>query len=236
MKYIEKRKKNARPLDSWANENKKKLVKENSPAVKWSMFTGVNRRTFQKLLLEEQGFICAYCNKSIHKGKGRKDNVEKLRMEHLLPKSDPRYSDKIFDYYNIVAVCSPQEGLDGFIKPHCDVTKKNDLIPENLFPTNPNCAAGLKFQQNGRISSNDEKIKKAIDEKLKLNCKHLIKPRKKFVDDVLDEERKVVENGGIGFYTQNAEREILRLSIPNEKGELQPFCGFFIGYLKQNYL
>ncbi len=52
-----------------------------------------------KFLLEDQGHICCYCGIRIFED-------HKTIIEHLLPKDENKYPDKMYDYDNLLASCN----------------------------------------------------------------------------------------------------------------------------------
>ena len=70
----------------------------------------------KKSLLEEQGYLCAYCMSRI--------SLEKMKIEHFLPQSV--YPSESLEYSNLLAVCRGYEG-ECSQNQTCD-TKKGSII------------------------------------------------------------------------------------------------------------
>lgn len=67
-----------------------------------SSYKGLPSHTKDELresLLKDQGYICAYCMKPIHK-------VNDTKVEHYIPQENANE----LDYHNLLAVCTGNEG------------------------------------------------------------------------------------------------------------------------------
>ncbi|MDZ7879504.1 MAG: retron system putative HNH endonuclease [Saprospiraceae bacterium] len=185
-----------------------------------------HKEALQDVILEEQGYICAYCNRRIHKSNPEDD--EQLRMDHI--DSKDRYPNKTFDYYNLIGCCYGDQREKGRISPprsiHCDVSKDSKDIPHEIFPTNLSCEQVLIYSSEGEISSKNSAVNSAINTVLNLNCEKLIYDRKKILRDYVD----------IDIAQGEAEQLVVYyLTLSSEK-EFMPYCGVIIGYLRQNYI
>lgn len=138
-------------------------------------------------LLEEQGWICAYCM-------GKIATVEDAHVEHYCPqKACP---DKDLDYMNLLAVCdgltASYPGKEAFH--HCDKTKgkegkmNGDVKLSVLDPRSPDCETMLTYDLNGNILSVDEdqQVEHDLEKVLNLNNKALIQRRKSTLDRALE--------------------------------------------------
>jgi len=219
MKYISKAKPlptKLNPFSNWVLKNASSLSRL-SGAVQWKKLPKLHKSEVQDILLEEQGYICAYCNRSIHKGSPEDDH--QLRIDHVKPKV--KHPNQTFDYYNLVGCCF---GDDRTLPPnqqHCDASKKNFEIPVALFPTNNSCESSLIFTATGEVISQDPVVADAVNTILNLNCSKLRKLRKEMLEPLLqediqpDEAKKLAE-----FYGKT------------DSGKLKNFCGVIIGYLR----
>lgn len=232
MIYIEKQENGPIEFVKWVQDHEGQLVPE-EPRKQWGAFKGDARGVLQETLLSEQGAVCAYCNKRIHR-KGN-DDVGRLSMEHLKPISpDSGISDKathyhnvVFNYHNIVGACTPQRGRDDYKEPHCGVRKDNYELPEELYPTRLDFQDYLKFTPAGEIYSHNSRIQEAIDTILNLNCSYLLRLREswaKTIDEIMKEDND-----------EDLEELYLIFVGRNTDGNLHPFCGFVLGYLQQEY-
>jgi uncharacterized protein (TIGR02646 family) len=151
MKYIEKL--DPVPpifgrLASWVTANRTRLAGLTG-AAQWDGLPKRLKTQIQDQLIEEQGYICAYCNGRIHKGSPEDD--EQLRIEHIQPKS--LFPLLTFDYHNLVGCCygDQREGarVDPPRDPHCDLSKASHSIPIDLYPTSSTCESCLSFTDEG---------------------------------------------------------------------------------------
>ena len=230
MKYINKSIPPPTKLNnflSWASNN----------TVRFSSLTGTeqweilskrkknHKQALQDVIVIEQGYICAYCNRRIHEQLPEDD--EQLRMDHL--KSKDKYPDKTLDYYNLVGCCYGDQREKGRVAPprsiHCDVSKDNDDIPTAIFPTNLSCEQVLIYSSAGEISSTDINVKEAIEKTLNLNCEKLRGNREKVLIPFVD----------MDIAYDEAERLIQHYQTFIDD-KLEPYCGVIIGYLRQNYI
>ncbi len=142
----------------------------------------------KEALLEEQGFLCAYCMRLISIAHGI------TGVEHILSREE--FPEKQLDYHNLVAVCNGTYGN----MPHCDKTKeyvfgnkkfdgkvngKVKLI--KLFPTNSDCERLITYNTNGLIRSFNEDL--SVEEdllKLNLNDEKYKAFRKNKIDAARD--------------------------------------------------
>jgi len=78
MKYIEKQ---ASPtfFENWK--------KENSPTI-WNDLKNPQKKIFREHLLQEQDYLCCYCNQAIP------DHPLRTKIEHLYPKDEDKYPEK----------------------------------------------------------------------------------------------------------------------------------------------
>lgn len=134
-------------------------------------------------LSEEQGFICAYCMRSI--------SLDNATIEHFLGQSYIDDNGKALgkeqdtNYDNMLAVCKGdfcQKEL------HCDSSRgkyqaKRPLL--NISPLNKKQMNSIKFSQSGMVyyeNIDDEtEISFDLNNILNLNCKNIKEERKKII-------------------------------------------------------
>lgn len=226
MKYIEKQTPPSSELDyffAWV-KSKKVEFSTLSGGEQWGKLNKKqnHKNNVQNVILEEQGYICAYCNRRIHKGDPFND--EQLKIEHIEPKSI--YSDKTFDYYNMVGAChgdqrktdNEQETLPRSV--HCDVKKDKNEIPKGLFPTNSDIETNVVYDIKGIAKSKDHDIDIAINDVLNLNCKKLITGRKNVLLPLEDLETVEEASQFINSYRTKT------------NGQFEPYAGVIISYLR----
>lgn len=179
--------------------------------------------TIQQALLEEQGYLCAYCMGRI--STDLDDNGQpKMRIEHFACQS--AYPDKQLDYDNMLGVCcgntSPEQ--------HCDSSKGNQSILYN--PSQKPNYSKLKIlysSYDGEIRSEDTQFNQEINDVLNLNHQQIKSNRLSALTGV----QKALEKQ---FGGKGATRETLTFLLEKWKnidtnGKKKPYCGIVIYYL-----
>ena len=136
----------------------KHIVKQHEPAAfsEWKAeanenwtptfdtLSGTPKKAVVDSLLEEQGWICCYCERRLNK--------QDSHIEHLRPQNDP-HGDPL-DYNNMVRSC--QNRLKKSEPRHCGNRKENWYDPA-LFvsPLDPGCEERFKFLGDRSILPSD---------------------------------------------------------------------------------
>ncbi len=177
-----------------------------------------SKAQLREALLQEQFYICCYCNDSI-KGDS------KTKIEHFLPKA--KYRDRTFDYQNLLAACNggEKEADPKLLNPrvlHCDSKKDNEDPSQHqlVTPFDIDADTHFYFTENGEIRSNTQQGKNTITF-LNLDCKRLNLRRKKAIETYLYE-----------FETEDIDAQIDEISIPIN-GKLQAFCTVILSVLEK---
>lgn len=109
----------------------------------------------KKSLLEEQGYICCYCEKKI----GLNANLRDCDIEHFMPRNpDHRFLSSIeckqcrdaqMDYTNLFVSC---KGEDAYSADHCNHKKDNWFdFGKCISPTDDRIKGMFGFKLNGKI-------------------------------------------------------------------------------------
>ena len=122
-------------------------------------------------LLNEQGWLCAYCSQKI-------SHISKTKIEHHCEQSicngDNGTKDRRLDYTNMLAVCLGQSGIH---EKHCDTSKStfnsSNGLPIDINPLQAPHIAGISYSSTGLINSSNPVHDKEIKEILKLNSQRL---------------------------------------------------------------
>lgn len=142
-------------------------------------------------LLEEQGFICAYCMRRISKDWNAKLNKSKLEIEHYA--SQHRHPNLVLDYKNMLGVCNGN--ADNYPKKLliCDKSKSKFDKTHDLFlnPLKANREQQIYYVRSGKIVSDDERIKYDLDVILNLNEDDLCRRRAGLFKFIKKEIRKI---------------------------------------------
>lgn len=130
-------------------------------------FTAV-KNDIRKRLLQEQGFICAYCMRRIE------DDITKTKVEHWVARTvDPR---RQLDYGNLLACCDGNKGS----KPKnqtCDTKKDDANLQFNPADPNDNIDINIDFKSSGIISSKNKIFNAELNDVLNLNHSRLVMNR-----------------------------------------------------------
>jgi uncharacterized protein (TIGR02646 family) len=126
-------------------------------------------------LLEEQGYICAYCERGIpHQDAPGEENH---RIDHLSTQKQAREvgDDSDLDYENMV-ICCPGNIANNKKFYHCDKAKGSK--PLTISPLNAGMMGTIRFTVSGRIKSTDPKLDLELNENgLNLNNDYLLQHR-----------------------------------------------------------
>ncbi len=117
-----------------------------TPGITWEGVPGDAKAALREALLEEQGFLCAYCMRRVEAGFDNAGHPY-THVEHWSPRSggaDP------LAWKDLLAVCTGD--LDG--GPHCDRAKADR--PLTLHPAHPrqDVERAIAYQADGRITTN----------------------------------------------------------------------------------
>lgn len=115
-------------------------------------YKGLNRNhnikdVLRDSLLEEQGYICCYCEKELKKNQHH--------IEHFRPKDSNKFPQLQLDYENLF--CSCQVNLDKGEPLQCGNSKGNFFDERFLIsPLDPDCESRFKYTSDGQILPVDE--------------------------------------------------------------------------------
>jgi uncharacterized protein (TIGR02646 family) len=256
MKYIEKKPEGLPVLEQWVNRMYPSGVpkKKKTPAEIWKGFR--KRGPYKELvatLLQEQGYLCAYCGRAIGEidKRTRAENVKELKeildekqekydvaflestlfagesksVEHVISKGKQR--DVMFDYPNLVVVCDGARHTDD---EHCDAHKAhNESEFIKIKPTDADCESYFIYE-DGEITSSNSDATETI-KALNLNAERLKRGRKKFT---IEKVQAFVEE----LYQLEIEAESIKQLIKNEiqeaysKPKLEPYCFVKVYYFR----
>lgn len=139
--------------------------------------TKVAKDATKKALMEEQGYICCYCERKLEENDSH--------IEHFQPQSDPNVDD--IDFSNML--CSCQKTLKSGEPRHCG-NLKGDWFDATLLvsPFDGSCESKFGFKADGTIypKNNANDAIKTI-EKLGLDIPKLNNLRKSVIEVFLDD-------------------------------------------------
>lgn len=136
------------------------------------------KKEIRQSLLEEQGYICAYCMQSISEDWNKKLNKYKVEIEHF--KSQHRHPTLTLDYKNMLAVCNGNADESSH-EQICDKAKSGFDKTHDLFlnPLELQREQQIYYLNDGEIVSDDERISYNLNVILNLNERNLKKDRAK---------------------------------------------------------
>lgn len=211
----------------------------------WDTLRGKEKRDLRKALVQEQGYICCYCQQRI-------TLCEKTEIEHIYPREkcigEKKY--KAIEYSNLIASCegnqpkyynktsqkyeSRHNDLGKKIV-HCNNFRKSEDLP--ITPLFEKCEEHFIYDFEGDIFSknDDENANKTIKN---LNLKVLNKKRKAYIEATLfelDENCEITGNFVDGFNKKNYLEKFQNMYISDEDGELKyyEYSGVMINILGQ---
>lgn len=173
-------------------------------------------------LVEEQGYLCAYCMGRIEA------DFRKMKVEHWRSQSSSKYPEEQLTYANMLGCCCGNEGE----KPnsqHCDTAKADkDLL---FNPSTPSHHKRLKMRYlaNGTISSDDSEFADQLNNILNLNF-HRLKENRRRIWKALREILSRQSHTASSSYLRTL---IEKWTRKDSNGRLPEYYGVAIYYLNK---
>lgn len=188
----------------------------------WNSFQNPWKNQYKEYLLQEQGFICAYCMQTI--------TASDMKIEHLRPRHSCITEAEKLDHSNMVAVCKGINDTDH----HCD-TRRGEVRPIisqllNVLPTqmNPNCEEVTIFDgEDLKSIPNNILIETDINKKLNLNCNYLKTARNVTEQGFIEGMIEKAINSGITWTIELLQEQlnmILQIGVPVDHRRFNRFC------------
>lgn len=187
--------------------------------------THATKNIIKESLLNEQGYLCAYCMQRI--------TMKDATIEHYIAQNSkelPIDESLSIAYSNMLAVCGGNVGT-GRRKNEliCDKHRGNTALTVN--PMDEHSIEKISYKADGTIYSDDENIQKDIDETLNLNCEAvLLKQNRK---SVLDAVKRNIFQKSQNTISERQLRNMLMKMQQKENEKYLPFIGIAIWYLKK---
>lgn len=193
-----------------------------------------DKNDIREQLLKDQGYLCGYCMKRLRA-------ASEVKIEHILPQSklkdDPR---RALDYKIMLGVCYGNEQKNSIGKKRyfqeltCDAHRKNiDLKKAN--PHNQLCIDKIRYEVDGRITSDDLELKNDLEKTLNLNyngeASYLMENRKAVLVACKEKMKRMKQRGQ--WNKAFLQRILKEYEEPDESGHLKPYSGIAIWYLKK---
>ena len=215
------------------------LINKKREPKAWTKYCSTPGVTYQsipelvKALLEEQGYICAYCMRRIP----TRDKIEgKLtsedhRIEHI--KCRENYKNLQLKYNNMLICCPGHIGEDE----HCDRKKDDQEI--SFSPLDPVFINTLTYTSAGIIASSNPVYNEEMNSILNLNTSLLVLNRKAVLSEVIQKINQVCKKKGKGKgeWDKSALNSFLKkYKNKHNEGDKQkyyPYCGIVVWYIQK---
>ena len=172
----------------------------------------------RKALLEEQGYLCAYCMRRIPIRDTNSN--ESTRIDHILSRT--KHPELQLNYSNMVVFC-PGAITSDF---HCDKQKGENDITINLFEDH--FFDTLSYSsKDGRIKSSDAESDRQINELLNLNHALLKRNRLETLRGV------ILMLNRIGWTSSNIRHQIEIWNQKDQQGHYKPYNSIVVWFLKK---
>ena len=188
----------------------------------------------KKSLVEEQGYICCYCEKRIGKQQYLTDcDIDHFRPRHpdsrvLSPKERKRCIDAQMDYANLFASC---KGEIGESADHCNHKKDNWFSFRScISPSDPRIGGVFGFGLDGRLFVKDP-AGQEMARHLNLNSYVLQEQRKAAFDAMMEVEFEDEDLLGDREYVEAVIGDYESM----EGGEYTEFCSMIVYCLRENW-
>ena len=176
------------------------------------------RQILKQTLLQEQGYICAYCMGRI--------SENNMKIEHVASRHE--HPELQLTYSNLVACCLGNEGAP-FEKTHCDTSKKSKSLSKNPAIPKYRIEESIQYYPNGTIYSTDSVIDTEINEILHLNLGILCNNRKAVMTVVRKTLSSLPTNATYG----EIEKILQKWENQDDSKKYKPYAGIAIFFLKK---
>lgn len=150
----------------------------------WNRVPHALRQAIHQSLLQEQGFLCCYCENSV--------NHEQSHIEHFRPREHFRQCQ--LNYVNLLVSC--QRELSPGVPRHCGYSKGSWFDEELLVsPLSSECENRFTYTANGDVfaSRPDDEGAKTTIKRLSLNIRKLRSLRAAAVSQLCNEQPEDIE-------------------------------------------
>lgn len=166
-------------------------------------------------LLNDQGYICAYCMNRIGKNNSK--------IEHIKSQSPNKYPELQLEYSNMVICCKGKTKNEA----HCDTSKGDEDISFDIFSDSFFNTISYK-SSDGEILSTNTVYNKEINKILNLNHKTIKINRFSVLDGVIKSISKKKD-----WTKKGVNNQLTYWSNKDKDNKYQPYCGIIIWYLEK---
>lgn len=198
-----------------------KVFRETTPMASYDSLAKGVKPAIKQSLLEEQGYICAYCMDRI--------TMDSMRVEHWNPQHKRAGDD--LDYLNMLGVCLGNKAEDE----NCDKHRGNLKINKQTLKYNPSNPAHysmmkIKYLADGSIESGDIDFSNQLTDVLNLNAEEI----KIYRQQIIDAINSYIENNQISRLRGNSKLKSLiqTWNALDNNGMHKPYFGVAIYWLE----
>ena len=198
-------------------------------------YDSLRKTTIQEELLEEQGYLCAYCmgriSLELNEHYQPKIGIEHLKSQYLCKEEGT--PEDILNYSNMLGVCNGKSGecLPNKLEEclHCDKTvggkAEGKVKLRRLNPLDESCEKLLKYNFNGTIQSIDEneEVEYDLNINLNLNNEKLKENRKIAFDKAWEQFKKTYKNKE-NWTKKTFQAEINKLQQTDKNHKYTAYC------------
>lgn len=177
----------------------------------WGRFAGPVKRGFREKCLEEQGWLCAYCEGPIGRHPSIKDATQHrpdVHLDHVAPKS--LHPERTLDPSNLLASCQAPG--------HCGRAKGDQTHPCHPLQSNPN---HFGWDLGGRAIPRDADECQSL-EVLKLNADELRSQRGAAIEGHLGLDPKEELLGPLS--REDCRSLAPKVGLPDSEGRLEAYA------------
>lgn len=178
----------------------------------------------RKQLLEDQGYICCYCQRRIpHKSKKGKFITPKSKIEHF--KCQTGFPHLQLEFKNMFIAC---RGSSSSGEITCDTKKEDDLLQKVDFFKN--IEKDVYYTKSGEIKSCDPDLQVEIDNVLNLNEENLVKSRLAVYEGIKSLKKRLERSKS---YKTELQKIIKKTPEKNSNNQYQEFLGMKLYFLNK---
>lgn len=219
MEHINKRINEPRKLIKFRRRYKldEKIRKGKDKCIDFKDIDQTLKDDLRQILLEDQGYICCYCQKRIPE-----NILPKSKIEHFL--CQELYKNKVFDFRNLFIACN---GKIGEVET-CDTAKSSAVLTSiNLLDSD--LSHYFKYTKQGVIYSGEKPINEDL-RILNLNDQNLKKERIAIFESIQFIKNKI--NSKAGDYNKQIAKEVKKWEDKDDRGMFREFKGVGLYFLR----
>lgn len=200
------------------NYPKELITYKQDQTASYKNLRGEIKKAVTDSLLDEQGYLCAYCMKRI-----REDDI---RIEHWIPQSNN--INLALDYNNMFGVCQGKDTKKNEFN-HCEQIRGDNNLTIN--PTNNTHITTIIYAKDGTIASSNTNINDDLNSTLNLNIQTLKENRSAIIKSIEKAIKITFKNSKVS--KQFIEKKLDFYKNKNAKKEFNEYCGVAIYFLEK---